>query len=131
MNLDKELISEINLLVKELVDQGVTSENNSNTLLRSQAIRFLKENDLIKSSPNKKFQYHSTSEIHKINQEGIKKYLKRKGKSEWYNQNWVGYLIAFVVFLFSVYQYFDNQTLQNDFDSLKKEYSLIRTLFLN
>ena len=36
------------------------------------------ENELIKPSLNKKFQYHSTSEINKIAELGIEKYLKTK-----------------------------------------------------
>ena len=39
----------------------------------------------------------------------------------WYNQPLIGYLIALIVFVFTVYQHFENQALTNQVDSLKKE----------
>jgi len=59
------------------------------------------------------------------NKNGHLKYLKhinKPPKSElWYNQNWVGFLLAFIVFLFSVYQFFENRTLKSQVDSLTSD----------
>ncbi|MDV7188616.1 hypothetical protein R3X25_15140 [Lutibacter sp. TH_r2] len=57
---------------------------------------------------------------------GHKKFQDSLNKKEWYNENWVGYLIAFIVFLFSVYQYFENDSLKNRYDSLESEYDLYK-----
>lgn len=45
------------------------------------------------------------------------KSLKKLNSKKWYNENWVGYLIAFIVLLFSVYQYFDNRSLRYELES--------------
>jgi hypothetical protein len=82
MKLEKELISKINELAKYLVEKGLIAEHKSLTEYESKAIRFFKENELIKPSLNKKFQYHSTSEINKIAELGIEKYLKTKEVNE-------------------------------------------------
>jgi hypothetical protein len=57
MKLEKELISKINELAKYLVEKGLIAEHKSLTEYESKAIRFFKENELIKPSLNKKFQY--------------------------------------------------------------------------
>lgn len=61
----------------------------------------------------------------------LNKFLKKESKSKWYNENWIGFIIAFIVLLFSVFQYFDNRTLayERDFaksqlDSCKSELSV-------
>jgi len=59
------------------------------------------------------------------NKKGHLKYLKHINnppKSEiWYNQNWVGYVIAFIVFVFTVYQFFENRTLKSQVDKLTSD----------
>lgn len=126
MKLNKELISEINILVKELYKNGTISEYKLMPGNRKKAIRFLKENDIIKPNLYKKFQYNSTNEINEIYKVGIESYLKVLNKSEWYNKNWVGYLIAFIVLLFTIYQHFDNRSLTHKFDSLNKQYDSLK-----
>ncbi|MFL1013691.1 hypothetical protein [Flavisericum labens] len=50
------------------------------------------------------------------------KHINKPPKSEiWYNQNWVGFLLAFIVFLFSVYQFFENRTLKSRVESLTSD----------
>jgi hypothetical protein len=49
----------------------------------------------------------------KVFKKGFEKFLKKENKKPWYNENWIGYLIAFIVFLFTVYQHFENRTLSN------------------
>ena len=116
--MEKELISGINLLVEKLSKDGVASEYMHMPDIERKSIRFLKENDLIKPSTNKKFQYVSTSEIHKIKELGIEKYLKNQNKSKLYNEPWVGHLITVIALVFGIYQ-----TLTKERDSLKLELS--------
>ncbi len=52
---------------------------------------------------------------------GHLKYENSLKKKIWYNDNWVGYLIALIVFLFSVYQYFEKDSLKSKYDSLKSQ----------
>ena len=57
---------------------------------------------------------------------GHLKFEKSKSKTKWYNENWIGYVIAFIVFVFSVYQYFDNRSLKNEFENLKNQYEIYK-----
>lgn len=57
----------------------------------------------------------------KDSKKGFIKFLKMGNKKPWYNENWVGYLIAFIVFLFTVYQHFENRTLSNQVYILNKK----------
>jgi hypothetical protein len=137
MKLDKDLISGIDLLVEKLSKNGVASEYMHMPDLERKSIRFLKENDLIKPSTNKKFQYVSSSEIHKIKELGIEKYLKNQNKSKLYNEPWVGHLITVIALVFGIYQWLhksefesdlvllksDSETLTKERDSLKLELS--------
>lgn len=41
---------------------------------------------------------------------------------KWYNQNWVGFSIAFIMLFFNIYQHLDNRSLKNDYNSLKVQY---------
>lgn len=68
-----------------------------------------------------------------IELKSIDKYLKWSEsydeppeKEKWFNQNITGFAIAFIVFLFNVYQYFDNRSLRSDFDSLKNQYEIYK-----
>ena len=72
-----ELNNEIDSCVKELLKNGLISENGSNSVLRSEAITYLKSKCFIKPS-NKRFQYVPSSEIYDIREVGIEKYLKNK-----------------------------------------------------
>ena len=51
----------------------------------------------------------------------LKKFLKNEPKNKWYNENWVGFAIAFIVLLFSVFQYFDNRSLFRELDHVKSQ----------
>jgi hypothetical protein len=82
MKLEKELILKINELAEYLVKNGVVSQHKDLSQYENKAIRFFKENELIKQSLNKKYQYHSTSEINKIAELGIEKYLSKKDSEE-------------------------------------------------
>ena len=44
---------------------------------------------------------------------------KKEIKTKWYNQSWVGYLIAFITLLFAFYQWYANKNIENNIYSLK------------
>jgi len=72
-----ELIKEIDLIIEELIEIGVISNDKCNSELRKEAIRFLKANDLLKKT-NKPSQYNPKSEIYEIKKIGIETYLIEK-----------------------------------------------------
>jgi len=49
---------------------------------------------------------------------------------EWYNKPWIGYLIAIIVFMFTVYQHFDNRSLNREVDLLNKKSDSLNNLLL-
>ena len=57
----------------------------------------------------------------KKSKKGFEKFENKENINPWYNENWVGYLIAVIVFLFTVYQYFENKTLSNQVFVLNKK----------
>lgn len=81
MKLTKELILEIDLLIDELIEVGVISENKCNSEIRGNSIRFLKTKGLLISN-GKRVQYNPTSEVYEIKKVGIKKYLKEENRVE-------------------------------------------------
>jgi hypothetical protein len=131
MKLEKELVLTINEVSAFLVKKGEIIEHTGLTENERKAIRFLKENELIKQNSNINSQYHSTPEINKINELGILKYLKKKNKYKWYNEPWFGYLIAFITFLFAVYQGFQNHSLEKDISSSKLSIDSLRNEVLS
>ena len=64
-----------------------------------------------------------------LSNKSFNSFNKLENKTEWYNKNWVGYLIALIVFLFTVYQHFDNRALKRDFDTLNVEYDSLKLQF--
>ncbi|MCF6349268.1 MAG: hypothetical protein L3J20_13400 [Flavobacteriaceae bacterium] len=56
----------------------------------------------------------------------FEKSLKPKEK-KWYNENWIGYLIAFIVLLFSVYQMKENKSLTNRLIVVEKKLDSLNT----
>ena len=81
MKLEKELISEIDLSINELIEVGVISENKCNSETRKKAIQFLKTKDLLISN-GKRLQYNPTSEVYEIKKVGIEKYLEEENRVE-------------------------------------------------
>ncbi|CAM4006806.1 hypothetical protein FLSI110296_08845 [Flavobacterium sinopsychrotolerans] len=81
MKLTKELILEIDLLIDELIEVGVVSENKCNSEIRGNSIRFLKTKGLLISNC-KRVQYNPTSEVYEIKKVGIEKYLKEENRVE-------------------------------------------------
>ena len=62
----------------------------------------------------------------KLSKNSFKSFNKSHDKKKWYNENWVGYLIAFFVFLFIVYQYLDNRSLKNEYENLNTQYEIYK-----
>ena len=62
----------------------------------------------------------------KLSGKSFNSYTKSENKNKWYNENWIGYLIAFVVFLFSVYQYVNNRSLKTENEKLNSQYEIYK-----
>ncbi len=60
----------------------------------------------------------------------FKKSLKPKPK-KWYNQSWIGFLIAFITLIFALFQGSQNHTLKNDISSLKKSVDSLKNVTLS
>lgn len=81
MNLTEELILEIDLVINELVERGVVSQNKCNSVIRENSIRFLKTKGFLKSN-SKLNQYNPTAEVYGIQKVGIENFLKEKNEIE-------------------------------------------------
>lgn len=55
-----------------------------------------------------------------------KSFTKSENRNKWYNENWIGYAIAFLVFLFSVYQYVSNRALRTENEKINAQYLIYR-----
>ncbi|MCE2612309.1 hypothetical protein LVD13_04935 [Flavobacteriaceae bacterium D16] len=62
----------------------------------------------------------------KISGKSYKSFTKSENNSKWYNENWIGYLIAFLVFLFSIYQYLSNRTLKAENAKLNSQNTIYK-----
>ncbi|WBX72872.1 hypothetical protein PG913_08135 [Tenacibaculum pacificus] len=51
---------------------------------------------------------------------------KKEIKTKWFNEPWIGYLIAFITLLFAFYQGFQNHSLEKDISSLKLSIDSLR-----
>ena len=70
--------------------------------------------------------YLSTSNRKQNKKKSFKSFEKSINKKDWYNENWIGYVIAIIVFLFSIYQYVDNRSLKNENKDLKIQYEIYK-----
>ncbi len=78
----------------------------------------------------------NSDEWFKLTIKGIK--LKESGKTfndfekslkpKWYNENWVGYIIAFITLIFAFYQGYQNHTLKDDISYLEKRVDSLKVL---
>jgi len=62
----------------------------------------------------------------KLSGKSYKSFSKSENNSKWYNENWIGYLIAFLVLLFSIYQYLSNRTLKAENEKLNSRNSIYK-----
>ena len=60
---------------------------------------------------------------------GFAKEYEKQNKKTWYNEPWIGYLIAFITLLFAVYQGFQNHSLEKDISSSKKNVENLKSQF--
>lgn len=51
----------------------------------------------------------------------LKKFIKKESKKEWYNENWIGFAIAFIILMFTIFQYFDNRSVIQERDFIKSQ----------
>jgi hypothetical protein len=58
---------------------------------------------------------------------GFANEYKKQNKKTWYNEPWIGYLIAFITLLFAFYQGFQNRSLEKDISSSKKNVETLKT----
>jgi hypothetical protein len=59
-----------------------------------------------------------------------KEYLS-KNETNWYNQPWIGFLIAFIALFFPFYQVYQNHTLKDDISYLEKRIDSLKGLILS
>ncbi|TVZ23509.1 hypothetical protein JM84_2437 [Dokdonia sp. Hel_I_63] len=139
---DKEIIKYIDLLINDIDDFDTFSVNNIifeyiNPESKEEEESFLNKIDEIKlfGKNNDLFvpitkdgwcKLTEKGKKLKLSKKSFKKFQKLEKKSEWYNNNWVGYLIAFIVFLFTVYQHFDNQSLSRENKILNTQYDSLK-----
>ena len=142
---DKEIIKYIDLLIKDIDDFDAFSVNNiifeylkpeskdekeSFLNIIDEIKLFGKNNDLFVSRTKDGWcKLTDKGKKLKLSNKTFKNFHKSENKSEWYNKNWVGYLIAFIVFLFTVYQHFDNRSLKRDYDILNTQYDSLKIQF--
>lgn len=142
---DKETIKYIDLIIREIDDFDTFSVNNivfdflkpeskdeKDTFfnLIDEIKLFGKNNDLfVPRTKDGWCKLTDKGKRLKLSNKTFKNFQKTENKSEWYNKNWIGYLIAFIVLLFTVYQHFDNRSLKREYDSLDKRYDSIKFQF--
>lgn len=133
---DKEIIPYIDLIIKEIKDfeyfsidiiilENLDSEKKRkeyfSRLIEDIAL-FGKNNDLfVLKNNNGWFKLTEKGKRLKLSNKTFEKFQKSDKKTDWYNKPWVGYLIAAIVFIFTVYQHFDNRSLNREVDLLNKK----------
>ena len=143
---DKEIIKYIDLIIKNIEDFDAFSikdpvfdqlkpetkdEKEYFFELIDQIELFAKNNDLfIRRNKGDWFKLTDKGKRLKISNKSFKHFDKSENKNEWYNKPWVGYLIAAIVFIFTVYQHFDNRSLNREVDLLNKKSDSLNSLFL-
>ncbi|QCE40230.1 hypothetical protein [Psychroserpens sp. NJDZ02] len=136
---EREIINHIDLLFKKITDFNAFSinnilfeelkpdEKNKDNVKTFQII--IKETKLFGLN-NNLFKLYNDNEWYSLTEKGKELKLSKKdfikfsngiNKTKWYNDNWIGYVIALIVLFFSVYQHFEKRTLSSKVDSLKKE----------
>lgn len=142
---DKEIIKYIDLIIKDIDDFDFFSIDNivRNHLkpeernkkeyyskLIEKIVLFGKNHDLfVLKNKSGWFSLTEKGKRLKLSYKSFKNFNTSENKTEWYNKNWVGYLIAFIVFLFTVYQHFDNRSLKRDYSILGTQYDSLKSQF--
>lgn len=93
---------------------------------------FAKNNDLfIRVSKGDYFKLTDKGKKLKLSSKTFKNFEKKRNRNEWYNKPWVGFIIAFFLFVFGIYQHFDNRYLKDDFNSLNEKYDSLKIEYFN
>ncbi|MFL1013612.1 hypothetical protein [Flavisericum labens] len=143
---DKEIIKHIDLIIKNIEDfdafgikdpvfdqlkPETKDEKEYFFKLIDQIELFAKNNDLfIRRTKGDWFRLTEKGKRLKQSNKSLKHFEKSENKTEWYNKPWVGYLIAAIVFIFTVYQHFDNRSLNREVDLLNKKSDSLNNLLL-
>ena len=88
--------------------------------------RFLIENNLVTINNLKELKFTEKKRRYK----SFEKYLTSL-KAKWYNEPWIGYIIAFITLLFAFYQGYQNQSLEKDISSSKLSIDSLRNTTLS
>ncbi|WP_111707396.1 hypothetical protein [Lutibacter citreus] len=139
---EKELIKYIDLIVKNIEDFDFFSINNilfehikpetkqekDDFLELIESIKLFGKNNELFIVRNKGgwFKLTERGKRLKLSKNSFKSFEKSINKKEWYNENWIGYVIAIIVFLFTIYQYVDNRSLKNEISTLKTQYEIYK-----
>lgn len=110
---------DIDKVVRENLDSKEKNKKEYFSKLIDNIVLFGNNNDLFVSK-NKHGWFSLTEKGKRLKQSNktFKKFQKSENKSDWYNKPWVGYLIAAIVLIFTVYQHFDNRSLNREVDLL-------------
>ena len=135
---DKEILKYIDLIINKIVDFNLFNINN--ILFEYIKPKTKKEKDdfveLIETlklfgKNNNLYKGIDKGGWHKLTEKGKKLKLSKKSfrsfeksfsRNDWYNDNWIGYVIALIVLFFSIYQYVDHRSLKKQYDALKNKY---------
>jgi hypothetical protein len=142
---DKDTIKYIDLIIKDIDDfdffgidnivlKHLTPDEKNKKEYYSKLIEkivlFGQNNDLfVLRNKNGGFKLTEKGKRLKLSNKTFNNFQRSENKTEWYNKNWVGYLIAFIVFLFTVYQHFDNRSLKRDYNTLDTQYDSLKSQF--
>ena len=137
----REIIKYIDLIIKKIEDFDSFSVNNivfdhlkpesqeekdSFFELIDEIKRFGKNNDLFVARTKDGWcKLTDKGKKLKLSKKSFKSFNKSEEKRKWYNESWIGYLIAFIALSFSVYQYLNNRSLKDKFDALNSQTSLL------
>lgn len=139
---EKEIIKYIDLIINKIEDFDLFSINNilfdyinpetkqekDDFFKLIESIKLFGKNNNLFKGINKGgwFKLTEKGKRLKLSKKSFKSFEKPTNKKDWYNENWIGYLIAIIVFIFSVYQYIDNRSLKNEYDTLKIQYEIYK-----
>lgn len=122
-----------NVTAKYLLENKVLNKTQINDFPR--LVGILKESgkveviDILFGNPLSIRKNEKTLHFQKIG--GFKNEFKKQNLKTWYNEPWVGYLIAFITLLFAVYQGFQNHSLEKDIFSSKLNIDSLRNEVLS
>lgn len=143
-NRDKETLRYIDILTKNIEDTSLFSIHDilkeSQNLSKKDDHEFSKIMTSVKSFGKKEELFSSLTKendcfkltdrgkrFHRSNK-SFEKLQKFENKTDsWFNKNWVGHFITALVLLFTVITYYDNRSLEREYESLIKQQDSLKT----